>query len=216
MSALRPVARNASGRQVQSQALVASQHTPRLLQQGVAGEVLQIIPAAVNPGFENGAAHFQPGSEPSKQRPALRSQRPLEVNVATALGHGPQEGSCQPNHLACDLPVLGELLKSAGSLLLQILHRRIRSAGYCCPHMLRPICLDLSPQSSHAPSGGEVVASLQRQPPRRLAASQALSSQPASRRAATFPHKVAWAGNPPGTAARRRYAGGSGRSGTRR
>ena len=66
MSALRPVARNASGRQVQSQALVASQHTSRLLQQGVAGEVLQIIPAAVNPGFENGAAPLQPGSEPSK------------------------------------------------------------------------------------------------------------------------------------------------------
>ena len=130
MSSLRPVACNASGRQIQSQALVASQHTPRLLQQGVAGEAPQIIPAAVNPGFKNGAAPLQPGSEPSKWRPALGSQRPLEVNVATVLDHGPQEGSRQPNHLACDLPVLGELLKSAGSLLLQILHRRIRSAGY--------------------------------------------------------------------------------------
>ena len=66
MSPLRPVACNASGRQAQSQALVASQHTPRLLQQGVAGEAPQTIPAAVNPGFENGAAPLQPGSEPSK------------------------------------------------------------------------------------------------------------------------------------------------------
>jgi hypothetical protein len=66
MSPLRPVACNASGRQIQSQQLVASQHTPRLLQQGVAGNVPQVIPAAVNPGFENGAAPLQPGSEPSK------------------------------------------------------------------------------------------------------------------------------------------------------